>query len=192
MPVRELDTDRLLLRRWRDSDRAPFAAMNADSLVMEHFPALLTRAQSDGFVDRMEEAFDGHGFGMWAVEVVTTRKFIGVVGLLPVPFEAHFTPATEVGWRLAHQYWGHGYAPEAAGAALADVTERLGLREIVSFTTLNNDRSRRVMQKLGMTHDPVDDFDHPSLPEGHPMSRHVLYRLHVEPIASAGIRHAGT
>lgn len=172
-----LRTDRLLLRRWRDEDLAPFAALNADPVVMEHFPALLTRAESDDMVARIEATFEAEGYGLWAVEVTATGRFAGFIGLWPATFDAPFTPAVEVGWRLAHEHWGHGYAPEGARAALDEGFRHLGLEEVVSMTTVANDRSRRVMEKLGMTRDPVDDFEHPKVPVGHPVRPHVLYRL---------------
>jgi RimJ/RimL family protein N-acetyltransferase len=172
-----LATERLHLRRWREADLAPFADLNADPVVMEYYPALLGRAESDAMVERIEASFEGRGFGLWAVEVAATGDFAGYVGLLAATFEAPFTPAVEVGWRLAHRHWGRGYAPEAARAAVADGFGRLELGEIVSFTAAINHPSRRVMEKLGMTHDPAEDFDHPALPEGHRLRRHVLYRL---------------
>ncbi|HJR26869.1 MAG TPA: GNAT family N-acetyltransferase [Acidimicrobiales bacterium] len=173
----ELRTGRLLLRRWRAADREPFAVLNADPVVMEHFPSTLTRAESDAFVDRIAACFQDHAYGLWALEVLGTGRFIGYTGLWPAAFEAPFTPAVEVGWRLAQHAWGRGYAPEAARAAVADGFERLGLDEIVSFTSTTNASSQRVMQKLGMTHDPAEDFDHPNVPTGHRIRRHVLYRL---------------
>ncbi len=173
----ELLTERLRLRRWRRADRPPFAAMNGDPQVMEHFPAPLTAAESDAFVDRIEAAFDDRGFGLWAVELIDSGGFAGYVGLWPAEFEAHFTPAVEVGWRLAHRFWGHGYATEGARAAALDGFDRVGLDEIVSFTATVNVRSRRVMEKIGMRHDPGDDFEHPALSAGHPLRPHVLYRL---------------
>lgn len=173
----ELRTERLLLRRWRDADREPFAALNADPVVMEHFPSLLTREQSDDFAGRIVASFDERGYGLWAIEVLETGRFIGYTGLWGADFEAHFTPAVEVGWRLARDAWGNGYAPEAAQAVLADAWARLDVDEIVSFTTTANAKSQRVMQKLGMTHDPADDFDHPRVPAGWAGRRHVLYRL---------------
>jgi RimJ/RimL family protein N-acetyltransferase len=173
----ELRTGRLLLRRWRDEDREPFAALNADPVVMEHFPSMLDRAQSDAYVDRISVWFDEDGYGLWALEVLATGEFIGYTGLWAAAFDAHFTPAVEVGWRLARHAWGNGYAPEAARASIADGFDRLDIDEIVSFTTTANARSQRVMQKLGMRRDPADDFDHPRLPEGSPLRRHVLYRL---------------
>lgn len=168
-----LDTARLILRRWRDDDGGPFAALNADPVVMEHFVAPMTREQSDDFVDRIEAHFDEHGWGLWAVEVKSTGSFAGFIGLWPPNWKPELV---EVGWRLAHEFWGHGYAPEGAAAVVADGFDRLGLEEIVSFTAMANERSQRVMQKIGMTRDPSDDFDHPNVPEGHPLRRHVLYR----------------
>jgi RimJ/RimL family protein N-acetyltransferase len=176
-----IDTLRLRLRRWRDEDLPAFAAMNADPKVMEFFPKALDRTESDGLASRICEAFARRGFGLWAVEVPGGAKFIGFVGLSVPGFSAHFTPCVEVGWRLAHEHWGHGYASEAARAAIAFGFERVGLDEIVSFTTAANRRSRAVMERIGMTHTPDDDFDHPVLPEGHPLRRHVLYRVRRSP-----------
>lgn len=172
----QLRTERLLLRRWRDDDRAPFAALNADPRVTEFLPAPLSRADSDALVDRIEAHFAARGFGLWAVEVPGEIPFAGFVGLAVPAFEAAFTPCVEVGWRLAAACWGHGYASEGARAALAFGFAQLALAEIVSFTVPANVRSRRVMERLGMTRDPADDFDHPALPDGHPLRRHVLYR----------------
>jgi RimJ/RimL family protein N-acetyltransferase len=173
----ELRTERLLLRRWRESYREPFAALNADPLVMRHFPAPLSREESDAFVERIEAEFRERGFGLWAIEVRTSGDFAGMVGLHVPGFEAHFTPAIEVGWRLDQRHWGRGYATEAAFAAVSFGFEQPALDEIVSFTVPANLPSRRVMEKLGMTRDPAEDFDHPRLPEGHAERRHVLYRL---------------
>src|SRR5215470_17360821 len=142
-------TERLVLRRWRDSDRAPFAALNADPRVMEFFPALLSRGESDAFVDRIEGHFGEHGFGLWAIEAPGLADFAGYVGLWTARFEAPFTPAVEIGWRLAAEHWGRGFAPEGARAALRFGFEDAGLAEIVSFTVPANTRSRRVMEKLG-------------------------------------------
>ncbi len=172
-----LTTGRLLLRHWRDDDRVPFAAMNADLRVMEHFPAPLSRLESDALIDEFEARFDPRGFGLWALERRDDGTFIGFTGLAAVPWEAHFTPAIEVGWRLAPEAWGHGYATEAAREAVRFGFEDAELDEIVSFTVPANVRSRAVMERLGMTHDPADDFDHPRLPVGHPLRRHVLYRI---------------
>jgi RimJ/RimL family protein N-acetyltransferase len=171
--IDHLRTERLLLRRWTDADRAPFAAMNADPRVMEHFPALMSREQSDRQVDRIEAGFAVHGFGLWAVEV--DGRFAGFTGLSVPCFEAPFLPVVEVGWRLAAEFWGRGYATEAARASIADGFERVGLREILSFTATANLRSQRVMQRLGMT--PDGTFEHPKLALGSPLRTHVLYRL---------------
>jgi len=175
-----LRTDRLLLRPWRSADRPAFARMNADPEVMEFFVSPLTREESDAFVDRLEAGFAEHGFGVWAVEEISTGEFIGFAGLLHQTFEAAFTPAFEIGYRLARQAWGQGYATEAAREAVRFGFERAGLLEIVSMTAVGNVRSRAVMEKLGMTNDPRDDFDHPRVPDGHPVKRHVLYRLTLE------------
>jgi RimJ/RimL family protein N-acetyltransferase len=170
-------TERLLLRAWRAEDREPFAALNADPRVMQHLPALLPRAQSDALARRSESHFATHGFGPWAVEVPGVAPFIGFVGLVVPAFEAHFTPAVEIGWRLAAEHWGRGYATEAALASAAHAFDGAGLDELVSFTTPANVRSQAVMQRIGMTHDAADDFDHPRFPPGHRLSRHVLYRM---------------
>lgn len=178
MQVRE--TKRLILRRWRDADRRPFAAMNGDPRVMEFFPSLLTAAESNKGVDRIEAHFERHGFGLWAAEVKKSGRLAGFLGLSVPRFEASFTPCVEVGWRLAAEFWGRGLATEGASEALRFGFEDVGLREIVSFTVPANVRSRRVMEKLGMRLDEMGDFDHPQIAEGHPMRRHVLYRLSVE------------
>jgi RimJ/RimL family protein N-acetyltransferase len=172
----ELRTDRLRLRRWRETDLTGFAEMNADPRVMEFFPRPLNRAESDGGVKRIEAHFDERGFGLWAVEVIGTASFIGFTGLNVPSFTAPFTPCVEIGWRLAFPHWGKGYATEAARAALRFAFTELGLSEVVSFTVPANTRSRLVMEKLGMKHFPEEDFDHPQLPESHPLRRHVLYR----------------
>jgi RimJ/RimL family protein N-acetyltransferase len=173
-----LTTDRLLMREWRDGDRAPYAALNADEDVMEHFPSTLTARQSNEMVDRMIAKWAADGHGLWAVEVRETREFIGFVGLAAPMWTASFTPCVEVGWRLAKSAWGNGYAPEAARAAVTWGFANIDLPddEIVSFTTVGNVKSQRVMQKIGMTHDPADDFDHPLLADWADR-RHVLYRL---------------
>jgi RimJ/RimL family protein N-acetyltransferase len=167
----------LRLRRWFPADLAPFAALNADPRVSEYLPTVLSREESDAFVARAEAHFDQHGFGLWAVEICDVNPFAGFVGLSTPRFEAHFTPSVEVGWRFGAEHWGHGYATEGASAVLVFGFEVLRLEEIVSFTAPSNARSRRVMEKIGMTYDPADDFDHPFLPEGHPLRRHVLYRI---------------
>ena len=172
-----LKTERLALRPWNDDDVEPFAALNADPKVMEHFPAVLSRDETEAAVERIVDHFDVHGFGLWAVEAPEVADFIGFVGLAVPRFEAHFTPCVEIGWRLAKDYWGRGYATEGARAALAFAFDTLRLEEVVSFTVPGNERSRGVMEKLGMERDPGDDFDHPLLPKGHAIERHVLYRL---------------
>lgn len=172
-----LTTARLLLRPWRPEDLPAFAALNADSRVMEFFPSLLTATESDARAERIAQHINERGFSLWAVEVPGVADFIGFVGLAPTNFDAHFTPCVEVGWRLAYEYWGLGYATEAGSAAITDGFDRLALEEIVSFTTRTNSRSRRVMERLGMTYSLSDDFDHPNLYEGDALRRHVLYRL---------------
>lgn len=171
----ECFTQRLRLRQWRDADLTPFAALNADPEVMRYFPAPLTRAQSDDLAAHIRAVIEREGWGWWAVEVTEGPSFIGFVGLNRATFDAHFTPAIEVGWRLARPYWGHGYATEAAGAALSFGFEQLGVEEIVSFTAAINERSVSVMRRLGMTHDAPGDFDHPRA--AGPLRRHVLYRI---------------
>lgn len=181
----ELRTDRLLLRRWRPSDAEPFARMNLDPRVMEHFPALMTREETETAIVRIEDHFAAHGFGFWAIEVPDVASFIGYVGLRRVPWDAPFTPNVEVGWRLAAEHWGNGYAPEAAQASLQFGFDALDLDEIVSFTVPENHRSRRVMEKIGMTFCPGEEFAHPMLPADHRLSVHVLYRLSRQDFESA-------
>jgi len=164
------------LRRWCRDDREPFAAINADPEVMEHFPAVLTREQSDDLIEKIEAGFEVHGYGLWALELLASGELIGFTGLAVPEFEAHFTPAVEIGWRLARPAWGNGYATEAAEAALEFGFGEAGLAEVVSFTSAGNARSRAVMERIGMTRDPAEDFDHPGLPAGHPLRHHVLYR----------------
>ncbi|TDD33047.1 N-acetyltransferase, partial [Nonomuraea terrae] len=163
-----METERLIMRRWRDADRAPFAEMNADPEVMRHFPAPLTRSQSDAMVDRIERHFDMRGYGLWALEERSTGRFVGFTGLALQTFEAPFLPAVEIGWRLARPAWGRGYATEAAREAVRYAFDEAGLDEIVSMTAVGNARSRAVMERLGMTRDPADDFDHPRVPPGDP------------------------
>ena len=173
----DLLTDRLLLRHWRPEDRAPFAALNDDPQVMEHFPAHLTRDESDAMADRITNFLDEHGWGLWAVQVRETGRFIGFTGLSVPRFEADFTPCVEVGWRLAREGWGHGYATEAAVASVEHGFGVLGLAEIVAMVVPGNLRSQNVMRKLGMTWDESADFDHPFVPEDSRVRRHRLYRL---------------
>ena len=171
----QLRTDRLLLRAWRESDLAPWAAMNADPEVREHLGELLTAEQSAASVASFQADLDRRGWGWWAVEVADTGEFIGFAGLDPVEDDMPFT-GVEAGWRLARPAWGHGYATEAARAVLDLGFTRLGLAEILAVTTAANLRSQAVMRRLGMTRDPADDFDDPGVPEG-PLRRNVLYRL---------------
>jgi RimJ/RimL family protein N-acetyltransferase len=178
-------TDRLQLRRWRPEDRAPFIRLNADPRVMEYFPSQLTPAESTEMMARIEAHFVRYGFGLWAVELRDTGEFAGFIGLNIPTFESHFTPCVEIGWRLAPEFWGQGLATEGARAVLHHAFTELALVEIVAFTVPDNHRSRRVMEKLAMTHNPADDFDHPRLPEGHPLRRHVLYRKASPPQSGA-------
>lgn len=172
-----LETSRLRLRHWRDEDRAPFAALNADPVVMEHFPAPLTREESDRFVDRIVATMANRPFGLWAVEVENGPSFVGFVGLTEPSWEVPgITPCVEVGWRLAREAWGRGYATEAATEAIRYGLDDLELDEIVSFTSVQNVRSTQLMARLGMVRDPSRDFDHPRLP-GHHLERHVLYAI---------------
>ncbi len=193
-----LSTPRLLLRPWRDEDLEPFATMSADPRVMEHFPSVLSRQESDEVAARIRARFSERGWGLWALErredgplpschpersegsgrvavAADSGRFLGFTGLAVPTFESSFTPCVEVGWRLAHEAWGVGYATEAAREALRFGFEELGLPEIVALTTPGNHRSRAVMDRLGMTFDRT--FDHPAIPEGHPLRTHVLYRL---------------
>ena len=172
-----LQTPRLLLRRWHKQDREPFHRMNADPHVMEFFPACLTRQESDGLIDRIEAHMERHRFGFYAAELRETGEFIGFVGMGRTPFEAHFTPCVEIGWRLGSAYWNRGLATEGARECLRHGFETLELAEVVAMTVGANVQSRRVMEKLGMTCRPADTFEHPCVPVGHPLRKHVLYRI---------------
>ena len=173
----ELTTPRLKLRHWRESDLKPFAALGSDPLTMEFLGPCLSRSDSDALARGIEAALERRGFGFWAVELRESGLFAGFVGLSVPGFEAHFTPCVEVGWRLARGFWGHGYATEAARECLAFGFRELGLEEIVAFTVAGNRRSRAVMERLGMRHDPAEDFEHPRVPPADPLRAHVLYRL---------------
>ncbi len=177
MDFPSLTTERLLLRPWRHDDLAPFAALNADAEVMRHFPACMSREESDLLAGRIRQHFDTHGFGQWVVERREDGAFIGVLGLLQVSFDAPFTPAVEIGWRFNRAYWRQGYALEAARAALAFAFGQLKLDEVVAFTVPANLPSQGLMLRLGMQRDAAGDFEHPRLPEGHPLRQHVLYRI---------------
>lgn len=172
----EVRTERLLMRGWREEDKLPFSLLTSDPEVMRHFPSMLSAQQSDEMVDGINRFWSGHGYGLWAVDRLDTHAFIGFVGLWTPSWSER--PYVEVGWRLAHQHWGHGFAPEAARAALQFGFEHVHLPddEIVSFTTTLNLNSQRVMEKIGMQHDPARDFDHPLLPTWDE-KRHVLYRI---------------
>ena len=172
----EFDTARLRLRQWRDADREPFAALNADPAVMEYFPAPIERTASDAAVDLWQAQIAAQGWSNWAAELTDSGRFIGFVGLSVPRRVLPCSPCVEIGWRLAHAYWGKGYASEAARAALQIGFARLGLPEIVSFTALGNLRSRAVMERIGMR-DTHQDFEHPGVPEGHALRRHCLYRI---------------
>lgn len=172
-----IETERLVLRPWRADDREPFAKLNADPQVMEHFPETLTREASDALIERMEQAWHAHGFCFGAMERKSDGVLVGMAGLARVPFAAPFGPAVEIGWRLAQAHWRMGYASEAAQAWLEYGFAVLGLAEIVSFTTTTNLRSQAVMQRIGMQRDPGRDFEHPGVERGHPLRPHVLYAL---------------
>ncbi len=167
---------RVSLGPWQAGDRAPFAALNADAETMRWFPSVLDRAQSDALADTIESMLARQGWGFWAARQ-EDGEFIGFVGLNVPRFDAPFMPAVEIGWRLARSHWNRGYATEAATLALDHAFGVLELAEVVAFTTVGNHRSRRVMERLGMRHHPADDFDHPALADGHPLRRHVLYRI---------------
>lgn len=189
----ELISQRLVIRPWRDADRAPFATMSADPKVMK-FLTPLSAEDSSRWIDWHMAHQQEHGFCFWAVEEQKTGSFIGAVGLIRVKHPMPFFPAVEVGWRIAQPFWGQGYAPEAAARAMQFGFEALNLPEIVALTVPANQKSRRVMEKLNMTRNPEDDFEHPALPEGHRLRPHVLYRRHSlgQPAAEAdGLDTAG-
>lgn len=171
-----IQTNRLILRPWRDGDLKPFAAMNADPEVMRYYPATLTRQQSDEFAAFIRNLFAPNGRGLFAVELPPYAGFIGYIGLLRVPHSLPFAPATEIGWRLARRWWNAGLATEGASAVLQHAFNEWGFDEIVSMTSVVNTPSRRVMEKIGLQHSPDEDFDHPKVPAGHELARHVLYR----------------
>lgn len=172
-----LETQRLILRTWQASDFEPMCEINQDPKVMECFPSTLSKEETRTFIDKLQQHYEQHSYTFFAVELKQTGECIGFVGLKNVSFQAHFTPAVEIGWRLSSAHWGQGYATEAAKAVLDFAFNQLQLKEIVSFTTVANIKSRRVMEKIGLLHDPQDDFQHPKLASTHPLCRHVLYRL---------------
>lgn len=175
-----LATERLILRGWQSSDVEPFADLNADPDVMRYFPAVLSRAESEAMINRIKAHYEAHGFSLWAVEHRQSGQFIGTIGLSIPTFQAPFMPAIEVGWRLARPFWGQGFATEGAKAAMRHGFETLGLAEIVSFTATVNQRSMAVMQRLGMTTDEAENFDHPNVSSNSWLCRHVLYRIAVQ------------
>jgi RimJ/RimL family protein N-acetyltransferase len=172
----ELVTSRLRLRQWRESDREPFAAMNADPAVMEFFPSLLPRQSSDASIDQWQSQFRSQGWSNWAVEALESSQFVGFIGLSIPRRVLPFSPCVEIGWRLAKACWGRGFATEGGRAVLEVAFNRIGLSEVVSFTTLGNLRSRAVMERLGLRN-TLRDFEHPGVPEGHAFRRHCLYRI---------------
>jgi RimJ/RimL family protein N-acetyltransferase len=172
----ELVTARLRLRQWRESDREPFAAMNADPAVMEFFPSLQSRQASDASIDLWQSQFSSQGWSNWAIELLESARFVGFLGL-SIPRRAlPFSPCVEIGWRLARSFWGYGFATEGGRGALQVAFERIGLSQVVSFTTLGNTRSRAVMERLGLRN-TMQDFEHPGVPEGHALRPHCLYRI---------------
>lgn len=177
MTAPSLKTKRLILRQWKNEDLIPFAKMNSDPKVMEFFPSVLTKEKSDEIAKKIQKELSEKEYGFWAVEEKKTKKFIGFVGLHLPEFSSHFTPCIEIGWRLAYEFWGQGFAFEAAEAVLKYAFSTLHLSEIVAFTAKTNLRSRKLMEKLEMSHDEKDDFDHPKIPKNHPLSLHVLYRI---------------
>ncbi|HET7820405.1 MAG TPA: GNAT family N-acetyltransferase [Ornithinibacter sp.] len=175
-------TERLVLRGWRDDDRAAWAAMNADPEVMRYFPDTLTREQSDAMLDRIDAALAEQGWGLWALERQDTGEMVGFTGLAVPRHDLPFNPCVEVGWRLARSAWGRGFATEAAREALRVGFDEVGLAEVVSMTSVPNTPSRAVMERLAMTRDPTDDFEHPAVPPGHPLRPHVLYRIRADAV----------
>lgn len=171
-----IQTERLLLRQWKESDLLPWAALNQDPIVMEFMGRLISPEECNAFIARAESSWNKLGYGPFAVEIADTHEFIGYIGLTQCNFESHFTPSVEIGWRLAHKYWNLGYATEGASAVMEWAFDVIGLEEVVSFTSATNIRSRHVMEKIGMERNPVDDFEHPNVAEGSPLKRHILYR----------------
>jgi len=175
--MQKIITERLILREWLESDLEPFIALNQDEKVMEFFPSILSKTETEDFVTRIKKHFADHGFGLYACQLKSTKEFIGFAGFSTPSFEAHFTPCVEIGWRIAEKFWNQGYATEAAKAVLEFGFKNLNLKEIVSFTSEKNLRSISVMKKIGMTQDMSDDFLHPKLEASHPLARHVLFRI---------------
>lgn len=172
-----LETERLILRTWKPSDCQPMLDINQDPQVMEYFPRLQDLATTKKLIETINEHQKEHNFSLYATELKETNEFIGFIGLITIDFDAHFTPAVEIGWRLSRAHWGKGYAPEGARVVLDYGFRELHLPEIVSVTAVENKKSRRVMEKIGLHYDPADDFDHPKLADDSPLKRHVVYRL---------------
>jgi RimJ/RimL family protein N-acetyltransferase len=175
-PMKHIETERLILREWKDDDKKPFARMNSDPIIMEYFPRRLDETDSNRLVGRFRQHFEKHGFGPYAVENRKDGEFMGFVGLHAVDFEAHFTPATEIAWRLDYGYWGQGYATEAAQAVLKHAHTELNIPEVVAFAVHDNMRALHIMEKIGMQRDMKGDFDYPHLRKDHPLGKFVLYR----------------
>ena len=175
MVVKMIETPRLILRQWLETDYSRFAEMSADPQVMEHFPKILNRSESDAYIDKLKAIIQKQGWGFWAVELKETQQFIGFVGLHDQPTQFSFSPCVEIGWRLDQAFWGKGYASEAANAALAFAFDQLKLEKVVSFTTLDNKKSQKVMEKIKMR--KITEFQHPALAKDHPLSWHVLYEI---------------
>lgn len=176
-----IETERLILRDWKEDDKKPFASMNADPMIMEYFPRRLGEDDSNKLVDRFQEHINQHGYGLYAIELKSTGAFIGFVGLHRVEKNFPFAPAVEIAWRLEYEAWGKGYATEASKAVLDNAFKKQGLDEVVAFAVYDNSRAIHIMEKLGMKHDPDGDFDYPNLPKGHPLGRFVLYRIAKKP-----------
>jgi len=181
-----IETDRLILRTWTDSDLQPMFAINQDPKVMEYFPGLQDLETTKNFIAKVNNHFEKHGYSLYACVRKDSNEFIGFIGLLIADFEAHFTPATEIGWRLSSKHWGQGFATEGAKAVLDYAFRELKIPEIVSFTAEGNAKSIKVMQKIGLRHNANDDFDHPKLDDTSPLKRHVLYRLSNEQYSDRG------
>jgi RimJ/RimL family protein N-acetyltransferase len=172
-----IKTPRLLLRHWQDTDIEPWVAMNVDPRVTKYFPKAYSRERALTEAEKLRQDLDERGYGWWVVEVPGVTRFAGVIALQEVPFEAHFTPAYEIGWRLAPEFWPGGYATEGARVALKFAFDTLHWKEVVALTAVTNIPSQRVMQRIGMARDPADDFDHPKVDQGHLLQRHVLYKI---------------
>jgi RimJ/RimL family protein N-acetyltransferase len=175
-----LETKRLILRTWQQSDLEPMTKINLDPKVMEYFPSTFKKQETIAFINKINSHYDKHGFTLYAVEIKETQQFIGFVGLLNTNFDAHFTPATEIGWRLGSEFWGKGYATEAAKAVLDYAINELNIDEVVSFTSAINKASIRVMEKIGLHYNPKDNFDSPNVKNHSKLVKHVLYRLKKE------------